>query len=304
MEGLQRNQLLSETNYLLTGYIGSESFLRSVKQDVIQRILLKKEENKQQQQNFQYLCDPVLGDNGKFYVPEELVDIYRNEIIPLANIVTPNQFELEKLTSRETNNNTIHTLSDAKRACDILHDLGPSLVFVTSLQLNEDTMDSKKEEEKLTILASYRKELLKTDEGENNDNKKEKKYQHEMWRIDSPKINGRFTGTGDLCAALLLAWVDKHNIMNPSSIRSTNNDDNVSTQLDLGLVMEKVVGTMYSVISRTKECAAAAASTSTTANNGVDVHNWDAKSHELKLIQSKLDIESPKQLFKAEKVRV
>lgn len=41
------------------------------------------------------VCDPVMGDDGKMYVPEELKDIYRTEIVPLADILTPNQFELE-----------------------------------------------------------------------------------------------------------------------------------------------------------------------------------------------------------------
>ena len=41
------------------------------------------------------VCDPVMGDNGKMYVPEPLKKIYKEEIIPLADIVTPNQFELE-----------------------------------------------------------------------------------------------------------------------------------------------------------------------------------------------------------------
>lgn len=36
-----------------------------------------------------------MGDNGKMYVPKELLEIYKNDIIPLADIVTPNQFELE-----------------------------------------------------------------------------------------------------------------------------------------------------------------------------------------------------------------
>lgn len=36
-----------------------------------------------------------MGDNGKLYVPEELVEIYKNVIVPLADILTPNQFELE-----------------------------------------------------------------------------------------------------------------------------------------------------------------------------------------------------------------
>lgn len=40
------------------------------------------------------MCDPVLGDNGKMYVPESLLPIYRELIIPLADIVTPNQYEV------------------------------------------------------------------------------------------------------------------------------------------------------------------------------------------------------------------
>lgn len=31
---------------------------------------------------YRYVCDPVLGDNGKYYVPQTLVDIFRNVVIP------------------------------------------------------------------------------------------------------------------------------------------------------------------------------------------------------------------------------
>lgn len=41
------------------------------------------------------VCDPVMGDNGRMYVPEELKDIYRTLIVPLADIVTPNSFEAQ-----------------------------------------------------------------------------------------------------------------------------------------------------------------------------------------------------------------
>jgi pyridoxine kinase len=36
-----------------------------------------------------------MGDNGKMYVPEELLGIYKDTILPLADIITPNQFEVE-----------------------------------------------------------------------------------------------------------------------------------------------------------------------------------------------------------------
>ncbi len=44
---------------------------------------------------FLAVCDPVMGDNGKLYVPQELVDIYASEVIPHADIITPNQYECQ-----------------------------------------------------------------------------------------------------------------------------------------------------------------------------------------------------------------
>ena len=41
--------------------------------------------------NLIYVCDPVLGDAGKLYVPAELVGIYKRDVIPVADIITPNQ---------------------------------------------------------------------------------------------------------------------------------------------------------------------------------------------------------------------
>lgn len=41
------------------------------------------------------VCDPVMGDHGKMYVPEELLPVYREHIVPLADIITPNQYEAE-----------------------------------------------------------------------------------------------------------------------------------------------------------------------------------------------------------------
>ncbi|KAK2570794.1 Pyridoxal kinase [Acropora cervicornis] len=41
------------------------------------------------------VCDPVMGDAGQFYVPEELMPVYRDQILPQVDIITPNQFEAE-----------------------------------------------------------------------------------------------------------------------------------------------------------------------------------------------------------------
>ena len=47
-----------------------------------------------------YVCDPVMGDVAPvgWYVPESLLPIYKEEIIPLADICIPNEFELALLT--------------------------------------------------------------------------------------------------------------------------------------------------------------------------------------------------------------
>ena len=59
------NDLLQNYSHILTGYIGSASFLEAVA-SVIERV-------QAQSPQVKYVCDPVLGDNGKLYVPESLI---------------------------------------------------------------------------------------------------------------------------------------------------------------------------------------------------------------------------------------
>jgi pyridoxine kinase len=99
---------VTDIGHLLTGYIGSESFLESVLE--VLKTLRK-------HGTVRYVCDPVLGDKGKFYVPESLVQVYREKVIPVADVLTPNQFELEQLTGV-----TIRSTEDAIKACSIIHD--------------------------------------------------------------------------------------------------------------------------------------------------------------------------------------
>lgn len=232
LNGLERNDLLDDIGYVLTGYIGSESFLEAV-MDVI--ITLREKRRKQ----IKYVCDPVLGDAGRLYVPKELVHLYRNKVITFCDVLTPNQFEVECLTCME-----IKSIDDARKACCILHDLGPSLVFITSMVIppNSETM---------AILASERSE-----DGAATS----------AWKIDCPVLPRQFTGTGDLCAALLLAHLAKL----PNNIPC---------------VMENVINTMFAVLKRTHEAS-----------------GDSVKSRELKLIQSKDIIENPPKLFRAVKI--
>jgi pyridoxine kinase len=212
MSALQRNGLLSEIGHILTGYIGSESFLESI----LDVIMIIREEAKQ----FRFVCDPVLGDKGKFYVPIELVQLYQDKVIPLADVITPNQFEAEQLTGI-----AIQTIDDAKRACHELHGMGPGLVVITSMELDTSSTSNN-----MTIMVS---EMQASVAGTGL-------RRESAWRIDCPILPGHFTGTGDLCTALFLA----HTAGRQQAQSNT-----------LPCVLERVVNTMYAVLLRTSETA-------------------------------------------------
>lgn len=80
------------------------------------------------------MCDPVLGDNGALYVPEDLIPIYRDEILPLCDICTPNQFEAELLTQIK-----IRDAADAWKATEWFHSKGVKTVVLSSASLSSST---------------------------------------------------------------------------------------------------------------------------------------------------------------------
>jgi pyridoxine kinase len=118
-----------------------------------------------------------LGDNGKLYVPETLVQVYRDEIIPLADIITPNQFEAELLAGRK-----ITCEDDAWKCCEIFHKLGVKIVALSSSEIGAPN-------ELIAFLSSNKSGKI------------------EKFKLVIPKQgnNINLTGTGDLFAALFLA---------------------------------------------------------------------------------------------------
>jgi pyridoxine kinase len=183
MRGLERNGLLTDVGHLLTGYIGSASFLEAV-MDVLKTLRQRPGGKK-----LRYVCDPVLGDVGSgFYVPQELVQLFREQVVPEADVVTPNQFEAEQLTGL-----SINSVRDVKMACNALHQMGPNQVVITSVLLeNED-------KGVISIYASRHDNVKNTTE---------------LWRIQCPQLPGRYTGTGDLLSSLLLG----HSAINPDDL--------------------------------------------------------------------------------------
>jgi pyridoxine kinase len=61
------------------------------------------------------LCDPVLGDSGRLYVDSAIRDEINTHLLPLADYLTPNLFELSNLTGT-----LIETCDDAFRSAGAL----------------------------------------------------------------------------------------------------------------------------------------------------------------------------------------
>ena len=71
-----------------------------------------------------YVCDPVMGDSGGLYVSQGLAEALRDELIPIADIATPNRFELEWLSGTK--------LDDMRAVMAAAMELGPPSMLVTS----------------------------------------------------------------------------------------------------------------------------------------------------------------------------
>ncbi len=166
IRGIDERGVLGRVNAVLSGYQGAEA----VGAEVLNAVALVKERNPAAV----YCCDPVIGDIGRgVYVRPGIPEFMRDQVIPAAQIVTPNHFELDFLTGRTTT-----TLTEVLAAANALRELGPEIVLVTSTVLEGTDPDH------ITMLVA-------TAGG--------------AWRVSTPRLERNFTGSGDLTAALFLA---------------------------------------------------------------------------------------------------
>lgn len=104
---------------VMTGYMAAEDHI-DLAVDIIKSV---REDNP----NSKILVDPVKGDHGRLYIPEHRARALAERLVPQADILTPNLYELEYLTRRplKTHANIIHA---ARGIC--------SDVLVTSVPIN------------------------------------------------------------------------------------------------------------------------------------------------------------------------
>ncbi len=163
MEGIAERGVLPSCDGVLSGYMGSA--------DIGHAILSAVERVRIANPKAMYCCDPVIGDVGRgIFVRPGIPEFMREQAVPAADIVTPNQFELELLTDVEVRN-----MGDAHRAVEALRDAGPKVVLVTSL-LTEETPD-----DAIDLMAADAQGTF---------------------RVRTPKIDISVSGAGDAIAAL------------------------------------------------------------------------------------------------------
>jgi pyridoxine kinase len=120
--GLEDRGVLPRCEAVLSGYLGDAAVGRAIT-GAVQKV-------RAAAPKALYCCDPVMGDVGRgFYVKPDIPDMFKNELVPVADIITPNQFELEALTGLQTD-----TIDNARRAVDMIHAKGPRIVLVTSFR--------------------------------------------------------------------------------------------------------------------------------------------------------------------------
>ena len=166
MAGIEARGVLGECNGVLSGYMGAA--------DIGAAILDAASTVKRANPAARYCCDPVIGDVGRgIFVREGIPEFMRGKAVPAADIVTPNQFELDYLSRRESG-----TLRAARDAVKAVHDLGPRAILVTSLHTDETPADS------IDMLASD---------------------ETGCFLVRTPKLPLTINGAGDAVAALFFA---------------------------------------------------------------------------------------------------
>jgi pyridoxine kinase len=166
-DGIAELGILPRCDAVLSGYLG-EAETGPVLLDIVARV-------KQANARALFACDPVMGDVGPgWYVRAGVPEFFRDRAVAVADIVTPNRFELEWLTGCP-----VGSLATAAAAAARLRERGPAIVLVTSLELAA---------ERVAVIAA----------GPDG-----------VWAVETPRLPIEATGCGDAVAALFLGWLLK-----------------------------------------------------------------------------------------------
>lgn len=167
--GMEERGALAQVDLVLSGYQGSPE-IAAVILDAVDRV-------RSANPGATYACDPVMGsaETGCFVDPA-IPPLIRDQVVPRADVITPNQFELGELTGADLG--AVPDLAAILEAADAARALGPGTVLVTSVRhagQPEDTV-----------------EMLAVDGSG-------------AWSVRTPRLALHANGSGDVTAALFSA---------------------------------------------------------------------------------------------------
>lgn len=164
--GIEDREVFPTIDAVLTGYQGAVE-IGDVIVDAVKRV-------KQANPKAIYTCDPVMGNatSGCFVKPEIPV-MLREQVVPVADILTPNQFELGFITGTDPK-----TLDQTLEAADQVRASGPELVLVTSVAADDPADDT------IGLLAVSGRGA---------------------WQVRTPRLPIKANGSGDMAASLFTA---------------------------------------------------------------------------------------------------
>lgn len=163
IDGMEQRGAFERIDAILSGYQGG-SDIADVIVDAVARI---KEANPQAV----YACDPVMGNaKSGCFVSDLIPPLLRDKVVPVADIITPNQFELEYLTGVPA-----HDTTSTLEAIAAAQEMGPDTVLVTSVRRPETPADA------IEMIAV-------NEQG--------------AWLVRTPFIDFKRNGSGDVTAAL------------------------------------------------------------------------------------------------------
>lgn len=162
--GVEERGAFPLVDAILTGYQGAPT-IADVIIDTVARV-------KEANPKAIYACDPVMGNaKSGCHVAAEIPPMLRSKVVPVADIIFPNQFELGYLTERD-----VTDLDSTLAAVEAARDMGPETVVVTSVERPE------------TAELDVMEMLVANSEG--------------TWMVQTPRLPMKRNGSGDVTAAL------------------------------------------------------------------------------------------------------
>lgn len=141
LNDLSGSKFNQELGAILTGYLATPQQVKAVASFI--------ETSRAQNPDLFYVCDPVIGDESGLYVSEEIASAIRDELLPLANLITPNRFELAWLTGGTVSTN--EEITATVRGMQV-----PSALVTSAFGLLKNSTGNLFVSDEIALLAEHR----------------------------------------------------------------------------------------------------------------------------------------------------